>query len=153
MNFSSYSIHTHFDILLKSVDAIKGGLKMASVEVDLVVKNEIISTSITTTIDNGDGGTNADGQDVHNGVDEEPSIDKTNEKDNSEEVNTEDVKEIHSVENDPNFAAICSFIEKFGCYLDLQLDIEKLRSMLDNKDYGTNYCEKTVFRGICSCIE
>lgn len=37
-------------------------------------------------------------------------------------------------ENDPNFAVICSFIHNFGSYLDLTLDIAKLKSWLEASD-------------------
>lgn len=58
--------------------------------------------------------------------------------------NKQEIKEEIITENDPNFAVVCSFIDKFGSYLDLSLDIGKLKSMLEASDSS-----ECVFYFIC----
>ena len=52
----------------------------------------------------------------------------------SSDIDSSFKKNFKCCENDPNFAVICSFIDKFGFSLGLQLDIENLKNMIETSE-------------------
>mgnify|MGYP000233072982 CR=1 FL=1 len=54
----------------------------------------------------------------------------------SSDLESSNVKDFKCCENDPNFAVICSFIDKFGASLGLQLDIENLKNMIEASEHS-----------------
>lgn len=47
--------------------------------------------------------------------------------------------DIEICDNNPEFAIICSFINQFGSNIDIELDIEKLKSSIENQDSLDEY--------------
>ncbi|OTF78127.1 hypothetical protein BLA29_006271, partial [Euroglyphus maynei] len=76
-----------------------------------------------------------DHQNIEIGNGDENSNETGHEIINDDEQQHEDLSK-DEVENDPNFAIICSFLEKFGNYLDLKYSIKHLKSMFEDYTKG-----------------
>lgn len=67
-----------------------------------------------------------------------------NEDDNAVDIEVK-VEKTDEVENDPNFAVICSFLLVFGPALEINYSIEQLKIMFEDYSKGKHYLEISCF--------
>lgn len=93
-----------------------------------------------------------DHQNIEIGNGDENSNETGHEIINNDEQQHEDLSK-DEVENDPNFAIICSFLEKFGNYLDLKYSIKHLKSMFEDYTKGMCVCNaKNLIMSLYNCF-